>query len=758
MLSKRLQVLLCSLLAAALLCSAVLARSGGKTDFITPDTTALDLNSCRHAHPDAVRGQAAANTLSVPDGYALLAENEGYALYFREDICNVRVLNKQTGYVWGSVPADGAEGLNDTWTALAQSLVTFTYLNAECMSTQVSISDPRMERELEKTADGAVLRVSDRQTEISFAVALRLQPDGISVSLVEDSLREEGSFLLQSLYLLPFFGCTYGDRVSGYMFVPDGPGALIRYAQPTKYLSPFDKRVYGDDPAVDPTSNSNDLMAKRTNDYLTDAPTVTAPVFGAVHGVGSDAFLAVIDEGATYASVYASPAGYVIDYNWVTARFDFRTVYAQTLKKDGSGIPVNQKKANRMTPSVSYHFLSGDAADYSGMAVKYRSLLQESTLKDKRERVDAAVPLRLAVLAADVKSGKLFNHYVRMTTVSEAAEMCRTLNGQGIENITLSYIGWTKGGLNGGTYGNTALDSRLGSIEELSRLRKQLESGGGQLFLQFDPLTANKDQCNPDMDSAKTISNKNMGFVRDNKTLKYNTAYVMQPKAVISSLQKLQKQYSDLGLALTGLGSHIYSDFTKGDTITRDTNGSAIRKLLSRSGNTLAFSAPNAYLWGDTDAYFDMPLENSQYLFETDSVPFLPMVLKGSVDYYAPYINQGYYTEDSLLKLLEYGAYPSFLTMQAENEKLIGTPSSDYFSIHMENWQEAMVSSYRQLNAVLQKTEGAVMEEHRVLQKGVVRVRYSNGVTVYVNYLNEEYRDGSVVVAAKSGICVEEGA
>ena len=216
-----------------------------------------------------------------------------------------------------------------------------------------------------------------------------------------------------------------------------------------------------------------------------------------------------------------------------------------------------------MTPSVSYHFLSGDAADYSGMAVKYRSLLQESTLKDKQERADAAVPLRLAVLAADVKSGKLFNHYVRMTSVSEAAEMCRTLNGQGIENITLSYIGWTKGGLNGGTYGNTALDSRLGSIEELSRLRKQLESGGGQLFLQFNPLTANKDQCNPDMDSAKTISNKNMGFVRDNKTLKYNTAYVMQPKAVISSLQKLQKQYSNLGLALTGLGSHIYSDFTK---------------------------------------------------------------------------------------------------------------------------------------------------------------------------------------------------
>lgn len=757
MLSKRLQVLLCSLLAAALLCSAVLARLGGKADFITPDTTTLDLNSCRHTHPDAVRGEASANELASLDGYALLAENDRLALYLREDICNVRVLNKQTGYVWGSVPADGAQGLNDTWTALAQSLVTFTYLNEECMSSQISAGDPRVERTLEKTADGGVLQINDTRTGISFAVALRLQEDGISVSMVEDSLQEDGDFLLESLYFLPFFGCTYGDRVSGYMFVPDGPGALIRYAAPTKYLSPFDKRVYGIDPAVDSTSNSNDLLASRTNDYLTDAPTVTAPVFGAVHGVGSNAFLAVIDEGATYASIYASPAEYVIDYNWVTARFDFRTVYAQTLKKDGSGIPVNQQKANRMNPSVSYHFLAGEEADYSGMAVKYRSLLKQGLLKDKQEQLDAAMPLRLAMLAADIKSGKFFNHYIRMTSVNEAAEICRTLAGQGVENITLSYIGWTKGGLNGGKYGNTDLDRRLGSLAELEQLRQQLEGTGGQLFLQFNPLTANKDQCNPDMDSAKTIANKNMGFVRDNKTLKYNTAYVMQPKAVVSSIRKLQKQYEGYGLALSGLGGTAYGDFTKGDAVTRDANENALLKLLDKTGGTTAFSMPNAYLWGDTDAYLDMPLENSQYLFETDSVPFLPMVLKGSVDYYSPYINQGYYTEDSLLKMMEYGTYPSFLTMQAENEKLIGTPSSDYFSINMDNWQEAAVSSYRQLNAVLEKTEGAYIEEHRVLQKGVVRVRYSNGMTVYVNYLNEEYRNGAVVVGAKSGICTGEG-
>ena len=244
MLSKRLQVLLCSLLAAALLCSAVLARLGGKADFITPDTTTLDLNSCRHTHPDAVRGEASANELASLDGYALLAENDRLALYLREDICNVRVLNKQTGYVWGSVPADGAQGLNDTWTALAQSLVTFTYLNEECMSSQISAGDPRVERTLEKTADGGVLQINDTRTGISFAVALRLQGDGISVSMVEDSLQEDGSnsrlvtgvsivnneFLAAHKDLVDTFLTEHEASIAYTADDPEGAAALIEKA------------------------------------------------------------------------------------------------------------------------------------------------------------------------------------------------------------------------------------------------------------------------------------------------------------------------------------------------------------------------------------------------------------------------------------------------------------------------------------------------------------------------------------------------
>ena len=103
MLSKRIQILLCIMLIAVLVCTAVFASSGGAADFVTPDTTSLDLNSCRHTHEDEERGKAQPNLLANLNGYTVISENSNYALYYREDNCNLRVLSKKTGYVWGGV-------------------------------------------------------------------------------------------------------------------------------------------------------------------------------------------------------------------------------------------------------------------------------------------------------------------------------------------------------------------------------------------------------------------------------------------------------------------------------------------------------------------------------------------------------------------------------------------------------------------------------------------------------------------------------
>ena len=131
---------------------------------------------------------------------------------------------------------------------------------------------------------------------------------------------------------------------------------------------------------------------------------------------------------------------------------------------------------------------------------------------------------------------------------------------------------------------------------------------------------------------------------------------------------------------------------------------------------------------------------------ETDSVPFLQMVLKGYIPYYAPYANQGFYRQACILRTIEYGAYPSFLVMGAENSQLLKTPLVDRFSLCFDDWEGTIGTTYQRVNAALSAVEGAAMQEHRALISGVVRVQYDNGVSVYVNYNSDAVTVDGVTV------------
>ena len=143
-------------------------------------------------------------------------------------------------------------------------------------------------------------------------------------------------------------------------------------------------------------------------------------------------------------------------------------------------------------------------------------------------------------------------------------------------------------------------------------------------------------------------------------------------------------------------------------------------------------------MWKSCTDYFDIPMMNSQFLFESDSVPFLQILLKGHINYYAPYANQGFYTTSCILKTIEYGAYPSFIVMGADNEELTKTPMVDYFSLNFEDWKDTIGTVYAKANAALKEVEGASITEHKAVADGVVRVTYSNGARIYVNYNSED--------------------
>lgn len=725
-------------------CLALPAQDKG-INLVLPDTTAIESAANRRTQPEP-----AADTVSsafTTDGYDKMLENERLELWFAEDTASVRVVDKSSGYVWGCIGEEAVD-LSRRWESFAQSLFSIEYYDADLNEKRIALSDPTASCEYFTEERELVCEADFPEQGISMTVKIAMEEDGLRFSLQNPSIEEYGDCLLKSVYFVPFFGSTYADEIPGYMFIPDGPGALMRYSKPAEYISMFSKRIYGADGAIDPLEEANALVAKRTDDYLVDIPQVSLPVFGAVHGARQHAFLAVVERGEEYAYIQACPAGVSTDYNWVTARFEYRSMYTHPTGRDGVGFSVPQEEANRFDAAVCFKLLTGNAADYSGMAVKYRDMLTAQERLGK-ERQDSQIPLRLDIMGAEVHKG-VFLTRKTLTTAEQAADIAMRLDEDGISNLTMAYKGWQNGGYSGSKYGKTAANKQVADLADMQALRDAVQSRGGRFYLSMNPTTVNESQINKSMHAIRTIGQQYAKLVRPNPYVLFPDTYFVRSSVMKNTVEKAAKALAGFNLHFEKTGAWLSSDFTRGEVVTRTQAAAHIKEAVSRPAGRVALDAVNAYLFSEADDYFDCPLVNSQYLYETDTVPFLQIVLKGHMDLYAPYMNQGLYTNASVLKMVEYGVYPSFLVMNAENTALNKTPLEDYFSLSFKSWRGTIQEVYSKLDAALTPVEGAHISEHIMLAKGLARVTYDNGVRLYINYLYTDQAADGVTVPAES--------
>lgn len=666
-------------------------------------------------------------------------ESDILAVYYSDETKGIRILNKETGYVWGGLKETKAEDMNKKWSSMANSIISIDYLGGKCQSARATLGDSGNSINFNWKENEAICNANFVLAGISLSFKMKLEEDHLTIEVLQNTVKELKNNKLQSVWILPFLGTVKEDTTPGYMFVPDGSGALIRYNKKGTYTSVYDERVYGKDASVDGLSEAGDLIAKRNNDYMIDTQKATIPVYGVVHGANQNAYMAVIEEGAEYSSVYASPAGMVTDYNWVSSRFDYRQAYSYPVNKSGKTIMTTQDEAEAYNGRVTFYFLSNEKADYSGMAVKYRELVKNAGILKRNEREDKEIPMYLHMMAGVVEEGLIFNGYNKLTSVKEAQDIVDNLRRNDIKNISVSYEGWQKNGISGHKYGTTSLDSDLGNEGDLKELHKMLGDNGGRFYLYTNPVSFNEDQARIASTSALTISKNYSSYTRSNTMLMYPTEYYAHPSDVVDSLADMVEDYPEYNLDVAKVGNMIYGDYSKNEKISRQKSKQILSETVSKIKKDKVLENPNQYLWNDTSEYINMPLQNSQYMYETDSVPFLQIVLKGSIDYYAPYANQGFYNQTNKLKMIEYGAYPSFIIMSEKNEKLIDTPLEDYFSLNYNDWSDVMKEVYQYLNGALKEVEGSSIIQHKMLDTGVAAVSYDNGKVIYINYLNREY-------------------
>ncbi len=67
------------------------------------------------------------------------------------------------------------------------------------------------------------------------------------------------------------------------------------------------------------------------------------------------------------------------------------------------------------------------------------------------------------------------------------------------------------------------------------------------------------------------------------------------------------------------------------------------------------------------------------------------------------------------------------------------TGLSRYYATTFTTWEDDAVKVYDQVNEPLKNVTGAIMVGHEILDNGVRKVTYDNGVTIYVNYSEEDF-------------------
>lgn len=676
-----------------------------------------------------------AATAQELNGHKLAAENDNYALYVKEEGLAVIVYDKATGvYMESAVSYDDGRN-NSQWMGAMQSALVLNLIYSNVDTQQADLINDDITQEVNYTNNGFSARVYWNKYKLGMTLEVTLNEDGITARIPDESIVEEGEAYIGTIALYPYLGYSYLDEKEGYMLLPDGNGALIYLDDKEgRFNTGYTGVIYGMDAGFE-ESDTTRLWRDRY-EMVNEANNVLAPVFGMAHTSEGIAYLAVVEEGDQRAAVEASPNGVSIDYNRIFARFTERRLYQQPTSNNSTSGSFKMVEADRSHSDlqVRYLFLSGDNANYCGMANAYRNYLLDSGFLT---RLPDEYRTRVDFLGTERESWIVGTNAVVMTTTDDVREIYDDLEQQGVTKLLSVYKGWQKNGLYNVPITKYKADSEIGGTNSLTELIKEAEAGGIKMYLYNDAMRINPDEQNASFNVVKKINKRKL----EEDTYKdvYEEFMWLTPARTDYLLDKFVKSYTKSGvngLALGGITDTLYSYNYSGTFYTRHQCAESYYNTVSKADEStdLVLQQPFAYLWNHTESFLDMPLYTSSYIFEDESVPFLSIVLKGVMPVYSEYVNFEANKQEFFLKMVETGTCPSFYITKESSADLIYTNSSDIYSSEYSVYRDDIISYAKELEAVHEKTAGASIVGHEIMGNGITAVTYDNGVKIYLNY------------------------
>jgi len=605
-----------------------------------------------------------------------------------------------------------------------------------------------------------------------LAIEYTVDAQGLVVRCVAGNIRfDSGTYKLSNVHLLPYAGAGNTNN-EGYALYPDGAGSIVDFAGTQGKTFITTTTAYGQDYSYSTISGANNEVAR-------------LPVFGMVENETradgtptTHGFLAYVEEGESLANITLKASGSSHLYLQTYTAFNPRPKDTYSLS---GGIStgadamwtVESKRKYTKNYKLRIFILEEGNSSYSAMAEMLRNyLISNGTIDDPAKVAEANkdgnqdIPLVLETLGAIKSSKRVLG--VPVSTMkaltsfkdiqSSIVDKLQKPAKEGIdpiENIVIKLDGWLDGGLNYDVPTGIEIEDALGGASGFKELINYCKENGVELYPDFDFAYSRKDSLfddfDPDEDLARTIDDRKAYKKEYNpvfQTYDYSSLGVISANRMMRLYDKTYADYKMYGvgaISVSTLGQYLNSDFNPDNPLTREDSKVLIDRLLnkvSEENDKVMLSGGNIFSVKYANYILDMPLEDSKFKYATASIPFISMVLHGSVEYAGTALNLAGDYGTAVLKSIENGAIPYYVVAVQNTSELKNDPDfSKYYSVRYSIWQQDIYNTYNRVNAALKDVRFATIAEHEFIDNGnsVVRVTYSNGVSFVINYLDADF-------------------
>ncbi len=534
-----------------------------------------------------------------------------------------------------------------------------------------------------------------------------------------------------------------------YMVIPSGEGALV-YCHTRNSLTPksFSGEVYGSDYSVDEWENASNEVG------------ITMPFYGITRG--EKAICAIIEQGENSCEIEAelnTMAGYygnvstvynVTGYNMVYGTSKWRAQYNDYVE------------TNLETLVVGYYPLSGDDANYTGMAKKYREyLIENEGLKKSQDNSLLTAKIIGGYTEDDLFLGIPTEKQVSLTSYAEAETIVKELSEISGGSLVIDMYAYGDGGLNATKIaGGYKLTGFAGTKADLESFLQYAKDNNVDTYFNFDPIIY-YESGNGYSTSKDTAVSAN-GIPAPVRQFWYSihgrlensnggitgglVARAQLNKAVAETVE-LADKYGITGLAFNTLGNVAYSDYEEDDDKNptyplKNGMSDQVTEIINEtksSSKTVLVDGANSYAAVAADVIAGCPTtSNRDNTFDKD-VPLYQIVFQGLKSNSVYSINMTENSDTQFLKAIETGSGLSF-TLMANYETELRKQYARRLNTTVYKDNKSDIETYvtRSKN-YLTKVAGASITAHEYITDDVVKTVFDNGVTVIVNYGESDY-------------------